>query len=68
MVDTKFPILASGAKEAYSKEFLAESQEFLSTLLGYKVTREECLAMIDRMVDFVLFLNKWNKQQGVAIN
>ncbi len=68
MVNTKFPILASGANEAYPQEFLAQSQEFLSTLLGYNVTQEECLAMIDRMVDFVLFLNKWNNQQGVAIN
>lgn len=64
MAKTKFPILASGAKEAYPKEFLAESQRFLSTLLGYKVTSEECLAIIDRMVDFILFLDKWKINRG----
>lgn len=65
MANTKFPILASGAKEAYSAKFLAQSQEYLSALLGNNISKEKCLAIIDRMVDFILFLDKWKNQQGL---
>ena len=65
MAKTKFPILVSGAKEAYPQDFLAQSQDLLSILLGYNITQEQSLAIIDRMVDFILFLDKLENQQGL---
>ena len=65
MANTKFPILASGAKEAYSAKFLAQSQEYLSALLGNNISKEKCLSIIERMVDFIIYLHKLGNQQGL---